>query len=305
MSGLSELDEILGLFEKKEPTQQEQKPVLETPVPPKVETAPETLPSEKKTEIALEPQKKEVEEKAVFELTEDGIPSKEVYLIYGNKGVGKTVTALSFPGKILALSFDRKTAIIKANMFKNDDRIKIYNAVKYMDYSNPEALTKSANDTYQYILFILEEHVKHYGNPDWVLIDGSDIFHQICEWTMRYRHNIEPFAGISNLNVWKERRLLIRNIHYKALDIANKGVIYTTYTEKDSIVVDGELITQKDVPRWIDVLMFETDYVLYCYVIEGQRKFAVRVVTSKNDSKLRTGMVYDVTDRTLWEVVKR
>jgi len=69
---------------------------------------------------------------------------REVWLIFGDKGTGKTTVALSFPGEILVLSFDRKSAIIKHNMYNDDPRIHVFDVVKYMDYSTPEKMTESA-----------------------------------------------------------------------------------------------------------------------------------------------------------------
>jgi len=70
-------------------------------------------------------------------------PAKEVWLIFGDKGTGKTTVALSFPGEILVLSFDRKSAIIKHNMYNDDPRIHVFDVVKYMDYSTPEKMTRA------------------------------------------------------------------------------------------------------------------------------------------------------------------
>lgn len=233
---------------------------------------------------------------------EQSPPAKEVYLVFGEKGSGKTTLALSFPGEIVCLSFDRKSAIIKTSRYGNDRRIHVFDVVKYMDYSSPSKVTESAAKTFEFVNAVLDYAAMNI-RPDWIVIDGAEIFHQVCEWTMRHRHGIEAFAGISNLNLWKERRLYIRQIHNKALNVARRGVIYTTYTDKDEIVVQGELVTKKDVPKWIDVLVFETDYVIKCEMDPVNRKFLAKVVTSKDDGRLPTGRVYDVTDKGFWEVV--
>jgi len=136
-----------------------------------------------------------------------------------------------------------------------------------------------------------------------VVIDGAQIFQQICEWTMRHRHNLGPFDGIANLNLWKERRMYIRQIHNKALTLAKRGIIYTTYVEKDEVIIKGEVVTRKDTPAWIDVLIYETDYVLYTSHDESKKTYHVRVVSSKNDKRVRSGAEFDVTNKRFAEYV--
>lgn len=314
-----ELEETVPEPETEQP-QPETKPepeITEVPTPPPTseqkpeessEAKPEPEPKEeefKLPEVTETPkeEKKEEAEISEIEVTEDAPPMKEVYLIYGDKGHGKTSLAFGFEGEIACLSFDRKSAIIKATRFKNDPRIHVFDVVKYMNYYDQKTLTESSAFTYDYVLKILD-YIERKLNIDWIVIDGAEIFHQICEWTMRHRHGIGAFEGFPNLNLWKERRILIRKVHNRCLDIAKKGVIYTTYQTKDEIVVQGELITKKDVPKWIDVLIFETDYVIHVDVNPATGSYVARIVTSKNDEKLPSGRVFDVTNRSLWEAVK-
>jgi hypothetical protein len=241
----------------------EEKPAVPSPQVPVATVAREEAKAPVRVE---EPKVQRVEERKVeVKLPVDeetDVPVKSVWLIFGDKGTGKTVTALSFPGNILVLSFDRKSNIIKHTFYAGDSRIRVFDVVKLMDYTTPEKMLESAERTYEAIIELLDAYPKVYGNPDWVVIDGAQIMQQICEWTMRKRHNIGPFDGISNLNLWKERRAYMRNIHNKALNIARKGVIYTTYVEKDRLIISGEVVHEKDVPAWVDVLISETDYVL-------------------------------------------
>lgn len=266
---------------------------------PKPEVKPKTNIAEALVDESL------VEREVTFEfpsIEEDTESDKEIHLIYGDKGKGKTTLAFGYPGEIVCLSFDNKSARIKRTMFNNDKRIHIFNVTKYMNYDTPDKMLETATKTYEYIKAVLE-HAKQY-NPDWIVFDGAEIFSQICEWRMRYKHGIKAFAGITNFNIWKERRMYIRQIHNMALRIAKKGIIYTTFTTKDSIVISGEVVTQKDVPKWIDVLMFETDYVIHVDTEPGTFRQLATIITSKDKSLLKTGRVYDVTDKTLWEAVK-
>jgi len=238
----------------------------------------------------------QTEEEFVIEEVAEPAP-KEVILIYGHKGHGKTYLAMSFPGTKVVLSFDRKSAMVKYKDYKGDKRIHVYDVVRYMDYSTSQKFLESADKTFRY-LNVLLDHISQ-NPPDWIVIDGSEIFQQICEMTMRYRNNLMPFQGIANLNLWKERRLYIRQIHNKCLSIARRGIIYTTYVDKDEIVVDGEIIARKDVPKWIDAIMYETDTVIRVIAVStdaegGGKKFIATVESSKGS--LPTGLRADITD---------
>lgn len=245
------------------------------------------------TVVGSEPPEKVIDR---FEVEEEKPVNKYVIMIYGDKGTGKTVTALSFQGELCVLSFDRKAMPIKMSIYNGDERIHVFDAVKYMNW-HPEKVTESSSKTFDYILKILE-HCGEKIKPDWVVIDGTEIMEQIIEFAMRHRHGLGPFQGIANLNVWKERRLMLRQIHNKAYSIARKGIIYTTYTHYEDIVIDGELVTRKEVPKWIDVIMFETDTVLKTEYNPRDRVFSVKVVTSKI-KELPTGKVYGVTNKPL------
>jgi hypothetical protein len=301
------LEELFKEFEEREVREE---PVLgeevTSPEPVREQEVKEEVKPVVKTE---EPKAQEVKErKAEVKLPideETDVPVKTVWLIFGEKGTGKTVTALSFPGHVLVLSFDRKSNIIKHTFYGGDSRIRVFDVVKLMDYTTPEKMLESSERTYEAVIELLDAYPKVYGNPDWVVIDAAQVMQQICEWTMRKRHNIGPFDGISNLNLWKERRAYMRNIHNKALNIARKGVIYTTYVEKDRLVISGEVVHEKDVPAWIDILIYETDYVLQTMYDPLKKAFEVKVVTSKNDKLLPSGQIYNVTGRRLWEVVGR
>lgn len=270
------------------PTETKEEPKVETKVETKVEVAPV---------VGAEPPK-EVMEK--FEVEEEKPVNKYVIMVYGDKGTGKTVTALSFRGEMCVLSFDRKAMPIKMSMFSGDSRIHVFDAVKYMDW-HPERVTESSAKTFEYIMKILD-YCGESIHPDWVVIDGTEIMEQIVEFAMRHRHGLGPFQGIANLNIWKERRLMLRQIHNKAYAIAKKGIIYTTYTHYEDIVVEGELVTRKEVPKWIDVIMFETDAVLKTEYNSRDNLFSVKVVTSKI-KELPTGKVYGVTNKPLGQQV--
>ncbi|RLG79984.1 MAG: hypothetical protein DRO09_03715, partial [Thermoprotei archaeon] len=268
----------------------EEKPSLTA----EIEKLAEEKPEEKKEEFSFE------EEEFAFK-EEQLPPVKLVFMIYGDKGSGKTSVAMSFPGEIVVLSFDRKAAIIKASRFGNDRRIHVFDVTKYMDYSSSETVCESAEKTFVYINKLLD-YVAEKIKPDWIVIDGAEEFQKICEYTMRARHGLTAIEGVKNLNLWKERRLYIRQVHNKALNIAKKGIIYTTWSTWEERIVLGDVVDRRQVPKWIDVLKTESDIILRTEYDPAQRRFYVRVESSKLDSLFPTGKVYDVTDKYFWEV---
>lgn len=248
--------------------------------------------------VSLVPEPAPVISTEKWDFAEDKTSGKEVWLFFGLKGHGKTKMALSFTETVEALSFDQKTAPIKANVYGGDPRITVHNAVKYMDYSSPQAQLESSDRTFRFIMALLD-HIAAGERPDWILIDACDIYIVIAEMVMRYRNGLQPYQGIANLNLWKERRLYIRQIHHKSIEVAKKGIIYTAFTKQHEIIQDGDFITKEDIPRWIDAVMYETDYVIKTYTVQDEKgkRFMIHVDSSKNDQRIKTGETIDVTGR--------
>ena len=275
------------------PQQAQQIEVRKEPPPIAPRETPQITELAQKTEQMLaEMEEEEIE----FDFSEDTGQAKEVHTIYGLKGHGKTYLTLTYPGTIVVLSFDRKAALVKQKCFAGENRIIVYDCVKYLDYGTPQNWLKTAEITFKYINALLDRVVAKI-KPDWIVIDGSEIFQQICEMTMRYRNNLMPFQGIANRNLWKERRMYIRQVYNKCLSIAQRGVIFTTYIDKDEIVVEGEFIAKKDVPKWIDVIMYETDVVIKVEAMptDSGKKYYAIIESSK--TKLPSGVKVDITDR--------
>ena len=41
------------------------------------------------------------------------------------------------------------------------------------------------------------------------------------------------------------------------------------YTTMEQIINDGEVTQQRKVPKWVDIIMFESDYVIYTFYKDG------------------------------------
>lgn len=240
------------------------------------------------------------EEKIEFDFNEEENSQKLIYTIFGDKGSGKTTSALSFDGRIVAISFDHKTVTIKNNFYNNEKPIKVYDGVRYYE-KTPDKILKTAKITYEYVTQILQKFVNapEENKPDWILIDGLEIINSVCEMAMRNDRGYKPFAGISNMNDWKYRNIMMDQIHNYSYNACKKGVIYTTYSKIENLEVEnGEIVLSKEIPKWFGNVMLETDIVLKTFIRQGkdgQQIYMVDVKSSKYDDLMQSGKKYFVT----------
>jgi hypothetical protein len=227
-------------------------------------------------------------DKIKYDLSPDESRGKLVITTYGEKGAGKTTAIYliatgrigGFPaGKTVVISFDNKSKITKEQYFPSDD-ITVYDGKRYYR-EDPTLCTKSGMMTYKYIQKLLESYKN--DRPDWIIFDGFTIMAMILEMAMRYQHGLLPSQGIANLNVWKDRGRFVQDLHNLATKISKYGVAYTTYSEKNEIVESGTTITKTDVPKYIDVVMQETDVVIHTTKAKGKDGdlFYLRVESTK------------------------
>jgi hypothetical protein len=243
---------------------------------------------------------------------------KMVVMIYGYKGEGKTSLGQTFGESQIALSFDQKTEQVRQHS-KYKDNILVFDGTRYLDKSSPDVWLESSERSWRYINKLLDripdvdvakdasplviktdgayrEYVS--GNPDWVMIDAGEVFETVAEMVMRSRNSIQAFEGFANKNLWKERRMYIDQLLRKCLRKAAKGVIWTSYVQKDEIVENGEFMVKKDVPKWIDAVLRETDVVIRVERATGKvgQSFFATVESSKWD-KIPESRKVDITGK--------
>ena len=240
-----------------------------------------------------------------FEYKEDVDKGKTIITIAAKKGCGKTRMALGFPGKICVLCFDHKATAIKDSDYGGDSRIRIDDAVEHYT-PDSDLVRESATKSYNYILWLLDKY-KELEQPDWIVFDASAVQAKMAEFVMRHREKLQPYQGIANRSVWKIRNAILDTMHQKAVKIAKKGVIYTTYTEYNEIVQDGTTITKKEVPKYVSDILMETDIVLVIekvYDVKNHKTtFFLRCDSSKYCDVIKTGFYEDITGRAVTDIL--
>jgi hypothetical protein len=227
-------------------------------------------------------------DKIQFDFSPDISRGKLVITSHGEKGAGKTYGIFlittgrvgGFPsGKTNVISFDNKTKITKEQWF-NDDDITVWNGKEHYR-EDPTLCTRSGMISYKYIQKLIQSWKA--SPPDWIVFDGFTIMALIFEMAMRFKHGLQPSEGIANRNVWKDRARFVQDIHNLATKTAKYGVAYTTYSEKNEIVEAGTVVSKSDVPKYIDVVMQETDVVLHSTKAKGKDGdlFYLRVESTK------------------------
>jgi len=225
-----------------------------------------------------------------------------IVTIYGEKGVGKTTTAMSFPGKKVVLSFDKKAIRVKNECYNNSKNILIYDPYKYpLSSTNDEQYMNNACNDYDYVIRMIEA-VGQKEHPEVLIIDGLEKMSEIIEMKMRKHINIKPFQGIPkdlSIGAWKYRKLLIRELHERAMDAGCKWLIYTTHSDIYEEIKDGIVITRVQRPKWFDAIMEETDVMIFIYEDKDKdrnitKRFAY-IQSSKLPKTFKDGITIDIT----------
>jgi hypothetical protein len=232
--------------------------------------------------------------------------AKNVYMIAGEKGEGKTMTGMSFirdKKRMAVIQFDGKASRIHKYYYKSTPRIVIYDGNKYWD-TDPKLVGETSFKSIEYIKFLLKRigSLPVESRPHFVMFDGLEVMTMIAEFAMRYNNKIGPYAGIKNSNIWKERRGYVKAIHKLATEASLEGVIYTAYMDQiDVSIEEGQVQMRHTEPKWFDVIKLETDIVLHAHKgkKDGMDRYFVDVLSSKIPTIIVSGKRYDVTDRPL------
>lgn len=227
---------------------------------------------------------------------------KMVLTFYGDKDGGKTRAALSLPGRLVAISFDNKTLGVKVGAYGNDRRIWVVDGLQYYTDAQPEEITWSAVVSIDFVNFTLDQLAETF-HPDWIVLDGTERLEEMAEMKMRHQHGLKPSEGFAERAWWKDRRMVLRALHRKALSVALMGVAYTAYYSKQQVAEEGSLHIRDKTPQWIDVMHQETDIAIECRssysVLTKSKSYEAYVLAAKPHlaDVLPVGKVYDITGK--------
>ena len=225
---------------------------------------------------------------------------------HGRKGKGKTAASISSlyaikgkgskKKKLLLIELDKKAKPIKRNLFKNDPRIMIEDASKYMKFRPAAAYLEACDKTIQYIFFLLNKY-KDRKDIGVVIIDALEVFLRDTEGRIRHIGN-RPLTGGVNWELWNIRLLDIQEILNICKNMASHYIFFNTKTRTARVKDDNDQETEIEVIKWHSAIEDETDNVFKCTTMrdaEGELHFMIHAETCKEE--IQTGAYLDVTGK--------
>lgn len=232
---------------------------------------------------------------AKYDYTPEKPSSKLAFTVFGQKGSAKTFTAFGITsGRREVISFDHKSVLIAENYYQGED-IVVYDGLKYFNESE-EQVKRTATITMDYVLNLIMQM----RNPESIIIDGYDRLAFIAQMHMRNIKNLEPYAPVGGGNLgyyWYVRNEILDRVFDTAYTKTKKSVVYTTYSKKDNIIVDGEIFKSVDVAKWTGNLLTQSDVVIKTNFERSKNgNEYLATIESAKTNKLISGKVYNLTN---------
>lgn len=233
-------------------------------------------------------------------------------LIVGMKGGSKTTCALSFPGNIFALTFEKRGNLTRpwTKIFGNDPRIQPFGVSEYIQRGSVGGYRDTSNTVYSKIVELMTRARLHEEKFDWVLIDGLQSGHRITTQRMKALNRIGAFDNLPTklLTRWGERTIYLENIVIDlASAIAKKGVLLTSQDVmgKPMFITEEQKkagITMSDIeaedPKWMLKIKEDSDTIVINEIVEeklGRSRIKLKWMSTVTTNKLGATGKYDIT----------
>ena len=235
--------------------------------------------------------------------------SKDIIVIYGNKGEGKTTTAygLITPGSnVKVLSFDANSILpLELDYIKERElTVEALDSLRPYDRSTAEDMLRTSKNVCDWNMFLLDV-IKKKDNTDWIVVDGIERYTEIGENAGRFELKIDKYQGTANMNLWKIRNMHVDNLFDKCVEVAKVGIIFIMYPKTDTTIVRmGQVVESEKVPKWVSKVAVESQIVIRSVREMNKDKahyFAI-IESSKKEKKYPPGK-YDVTGTTLYNLI--
>lgn len=204
-------------------------------------------------------------------------------MFYGEKGASKTTCAMSVPGNIFALTFEKRGNLTRPwdKIFGKDPRIQCFGVSEYIERGSIGKYRDTSNTVYAKIIQLMIRASRNKEKFDWVILDGLQQGQKISTLRMKALNNIGAFDKLPTklLERWGERTLYLENIVIDlATSIARKGIILTSQNvetrpmfvtdaqEKDGIKSVEELPLKN--PKWMDKIKEDVDTVVFSEIVK-------------------------------------
>lgn len=231
-----------------------------------------------------EDDKIEFDEKDLKPIPSDQYVGKDK-MIFGYKGSGKTVLALSelLEGKTYCcLSFDNQTKVVRDTIFGiGDDVCPVWDGMMFHNETNEKTKVESSEKAIKYVLAVLNGPIAEF-KPDIIFIDGTEILLNVCEMYMRKRNRLGMVEGFKNRSLWKQRNMYLDQIYRTANKIAKEGVTCTAYIDiREVTTAAGEIKIEE--PKWAGDIKTKSRIVIKVGSVEAEDNdsFYASVISSK------------------------
>lgn len=194
---------------------------------------------------------------------------------FGDKGAGKTTTAMSVSGNVLAITFENRANLTLpwSKFFKYNPRFQIFSFAEHIDRTHKGTYRDTSNESYLQIVNLMNRARALEQKFDWVIIDGLQAGQKLAEQRMRSVNNEGAFSRFKNLSLWGERSMYFENVVMQlSSQVASKGVYLTSQNvlQKAMFLTEeqkGAGKTEEDIPvkepKWKDKIKDDVHAVIY------------------------------------------